>query len=245
MMKLLSLLALTVTTSALAQNIALTDFKNWELNDISKLGLKKEVLFTKMNRDLIKLGNSICSNRALVWANDFKRFNGVDAGKIFLFYTKKTGDVGQKTWWYHVAPAINESGSIWAMDAGFPGGINTPLKPKDWLKKFTGSENCKEIKANETDLVDKMFRGYVFPQKTDYGNFDCYYMVTPGGYWTPATVAMGLLGVDEDGTPIQYNRDEIDQNDVYAACVEAVTSPLGRVLGGGKKRCQEYLGYTP
>ena len=144
-----------------------------------------------------------------------------------------------------MAPVINENGSLWTMDAGFPGGINSPLPPKEWLRKFTGSTNCKEIKASETDLVDLMFRGYVFPQKTSYGNFDCYYMLTPGGYWTPATVAMGLLGVDEDGTPVQYNRDEIDLDDVYAACVEAVTGPIGRVLGGGKKRCAEYLGYSP
>ena len=66
--------------------------------------------------------------------------------------------------------------------------------------------------------------------------------MTPGGYWTPSSVAMGLLGLDENGKPVQHIRDEINQEEVYAACVEAVTGPIGRVLGGGKKRCAKYLG---
>ena len=53
---------------------------------------------------------------------------------------------------------------------------------------------------------------------------------------------MGLLGVDETGKPVRHVRDEIEKDEVYAACVEAVTGPLGRALGGGKKRCAKYLG---
>ena len=48
--------------------------------------------------------------------------------------------------------------------------------------------------------------------------------------------------MDEDGKPVHYVRDEIDNDEVYEACVEAVTSSVGRVLGGGKKRCKDYLG---
>lgn len=193
MKSMLVTLALSLTTSAFAQNLSLPDYKNYELTDIAAKGLKKEALFSKMNRDLMKLGASICSNRALVWTFDFKRFHNIDTGKIFLFYTKKTGEVGQKTWWYHVAPIINENGVIYAMDAGFPGDIRGPLAPKDWLKRFTGSTNCKEIKASETDLVERMFDGYTFPETTSYGKYDCYYKYTPAGYWTPSSVAMGLL----------------------------------------------------
>lgn len=235
-------LALSLTAGAFAQEVTLKDFNNWQMTDIATKGLKKEALFTKMNRDLIKLGASICSNRALVWAYDFKRFQNIDAGKVFLFYTKKTGDTGQKTWWYHVAPVINEKGTIYAMDAGFSGNINSPITPKEWMKKFTGSTNCKEIQAGENDLIERMFDGYVFPQTTSYGTYDCYYKITPGAYWTPGTVAQGLLGVDEDGKPVPHRDNEIDSDEVYAACVEAVTSPMGRVLGGGKKKCEKYLG---
>lgn len=235
-------LALTMTSSVLAANISLPDYKNWEMTDIAEKGLKKETLFTNMNRDLIKVGASICSNRALVWAYDFERKQGIQAGKLFMFYTKKTGDTGAKTWWYHVTPIINENGQIFTMDAGFPGDIRGPLAPKDWFKRFAGSTKCKEIQATETDLIERMFDGYVFPETTSYGKFDCYYKMTPGGYWTPSSVAMGLLGKDEEGKPVQYVRDEIDKDEVYAACVEAVTSPLGRVLGSGKKRCEKYLG---
>lgn len=237
-------LALGMASSAFAQEVVLTDFKNWKMTDIASKGYKKETLFSKMNRDLIKVGASICSNRALVWAYDFKRNQNIDAGKLFLFYTKKTGDVGQTTWWYHVTPVVNEKGVIFAMDAGFPGSIDAPLATKDWLKKFTGSTNCKEIKAGDTDLIERMFDGYVYPATTTHGNYDCYYAYTPGGFWTPSSVAKGLLGVDEDGKPVHYVRDEIDNDEVYAACVEAVTGPLGRAVGGGKKRCAKYLGLS-
>jgi hypothetical protein len=242
MKTVLMALALGMASSAFAQEVTLSDFNNWKLTDIAAKGYKKEALFSKMNRDLIKVGASICSNRALVWAYDFKRNQNIDAGKLFLFYTKKTGEVGQKTWWYHVTPIINEKGSIFAMDAGFPGSIKAPITPKEWLKKFAGSSDCKEIKSGENDLIERMFYGYVFPGTTSHGTYDCYYSMTPGGYWTPSSVAMGLLGVDENGKPVQYIRDEINQEEVYAACVEAVTGPLGRVLGGGKKRCAKYLG---
>jgi hypothetical protein len=238
----LMVLALSMGSYAFAQEVTLSDFNNWKLTDIAAKGYKKEALFSKMNRDLIKVGASICSNRALVWAYDFKRNQNIDAGKLFLFYTKKTGEVGQTTWWYHVTPIINENGSIFAMDAGFPGNIKSPITPKEWLKKFSGSSNCKEIKSGENDLIERMFYGYIFPGTTSHGTYDCYYSMTPGGYWTPSSVAMGLLGIDENGKPVQYIRDEINHEEVYAACVEAVTGPIARVLGGGKKRCAKYLG---
>jgi hypothetical protein len=241
-MKRIALAFALITSSVYAQEISLPDYNNWKLTDIATKGYKKEALFSKMNRSLIKVGASICSNRALVWAYDFKRNQNIDAGKLFLFYTKKTGEIGSKTWWYHVTPVINENGAIFAMDAGFPSSIKTPLTPTDWLHKFTGSTACKEIKANETDLIERMFAGYVFPQSTTHGTYDCYYAITPGGFWTPATVAMGLLGKDETGKPVSHVRDDIDSEEVYAACVEAVTSSVGRVFGGGKKKCKDYLG---
>jgi len=242
MNKLLLIATFALSTSLLGQEIKLPDFKNWELTEISKLGYKKETLFSQMNRDLLKLTNSICSNRALVWAYDFKRKQNIDAGKIFLFFTEETGDIGLKTWWYHVSPIINEKGIIYALDAGFPALVKKPFTVKEWLKQFAHRETCKEIKASEIDLVNRMFKGAVYPARTQYGSYDCYYILTPGGYWTPSSVAKGLLGTDETGAQVNYERDEIDKEEVFEACVEAATSPLGRALGGGKKRCEKYLG---
>ena len=242
MKPIIAALAFSLTTAAFAQEVTLKDFNNWKMTEVTTKGHTKESLFKNMNRNMIKLGASICSNRALVWAYDFKRFQNIDSGKIFLFYTKKTGDVGQTTWWYHVSPVINEKGTIYALDAGFPGGIDSPLTTGDWLKKFSGSRNCKEIQQHETDLVQRMFKGYVYPETTSYGTYDCYYKITPGAYWTPSTIAQGLLGVDHTGSPVPPRSEEIDPDEVKFACVEAVTSPVGRVLGGGRKKCSKYLG---
>ena len=130
---------------------------------------------------------------------------------------------------------------MWVMDAGFPGSINSPLSVKDWTTHFTKTGNCKEIKATETDLVEHIFKVAVYPEETSYGKYDCYYKVVPAGYWTPNSVAMNLLGRNSQGTPVSYNREEIDKDEVYAACSEAVTNPLGRFFGSGEKKCKKYL----
>jgi hypothetical protein len=176
-----------------------------------------------------------------MWVYDFKRKKNIDASKIFLFFTEKTGHQGRITWWYHVSPIINEKGNMWVMDAGFPGAINAPLSVSGWLKHFAATDNCKEIKASETDLVEHIFQAGVYPEQTSHGKFDCYYKIVPAGYWTPNSVAMNLLGRDSTGTPVSYNREEIDQDEVYSACVEATTNPIGRLFGGGKKKCKKYL----
>jgi hypothetical protein len=237
-MKLALILSL-FSSLTLAQSVPLPDY-NWSSDDIALKGITKEKLFASMDRDLVKLGNSICSNRALLWLYDFKRNYDIDGSKLFMFYTGKTGDAGAKTWWYHVTPLIAEKGTEYTMDAGFPS-IRSPLLVKDWIKKFTGSTNCKEIRANETDLIERMFRGQVFPENTQYGSYDCYYIKAPAGYWTPASVAMGLLGKTANGSPISFERLEINKNEVYAACKEAVTGPLGMALGMGARKCKKYL----
>ena len=237
-------IGLFVSTTAFAQNITLKDFKDWRITDISSLGLKKEKLFSQMNDELVKVGGSICSNRAMVWAWDFKRFYQVDAAKIFLFYTKKKAGFGEITWWYHVAPVVNEKGTLFVMDAGFPGYIERPITISEWLESFARSTRCKEIQSNETELIEKMFDGYVFPKTTSYGTHDCYYKLTPAGYWTPTSVAQGLLGVDEDGKKIDYQRQEMDIEEVFLACTEAVTSKLGWAMGAGKNKCKKYLGLS-
>jgi hypothetical protein len=76
------------------------------MTNIASQGLDKETPFSRMDRKFIKPKSSICSNRALMWANDFKQKWNLDTAKVFLFYTKKKGDVSRKTWWYHVAPGF-------------------------------------------------------------------------------------------------------------------------------------------
>jgi hypothetical protein len=227
-----------------AQEVKLIDF-NYSLSDVSKAGQNSKKLFSEMDRKLIKVGESICSNRALVWNYDFKRHYNLKTGKIFLFYTKKNGDVGLNNWWYHVAPVINEKGQLIVMDAGFPGMFREPLKISEWLERFAKTENCKEMRAHQSELIELIFSGRQFPRKTSYGMNDCYTIIVPAEYWTPSAVAKNLLGRDQEGNPIRYIRDDFDMDELYQACVEAVTSPLGRVLGSGQARCEKYLNYSP
>ena len=240
-MKFLLHLTLIFSFSAVAQDLRLRDY-NYTVSDIAQRGLTKERIYQNLNRTFVKLGSSICSNRALIWAYDMERQYRIGTAKIFLFYTEKTGEASDKTWWYHVAPLVNENGTLWVVDGGFPRFVRQPLLPNAWLQKFAGSTNCKEITANETDLVDRMFRKQTFPEQTRYGQHDCYYHIAAAPMWTPSTVAQHLTQRDSEGNAINFYRERIQTGELMQACVEASTTPIGGFLSKPKKKCREYLG---
>jgi hypothetical protein len=240
-MKLISFaLFFLLSLSASAQ--VLPDY-GYTLTDVLTRGQTKETLFSGLNRTLVKTGSSICSNRALIWTYDMKRNHNINAAKIFLFYTGKNGEIGNKKWWYHVAPVINEGGQIWVIDGGFTGFVKRPMLVSEWLTKFVDTPNCKMIQANENDMFERMFIGRMFPTYTpEHGANDCYAVITPGQFWTPATIAMNALQQDADGRPIRFERTQYDMSELLQACKEAAAGRLGTVLGGKTKKCREYLG---
>lgn len=241
-MKLLSLIVLGLLSTSVFSQTYLPDFR-FGLTDVLTRGETKETLFSKMNRTLVKTGSSICSNRALIWTYDMKRFHNIDAGKIYLFYTEINGDISGKKWWYHVAPVVNEGGQTYVVDGGFPGFVKRPMTKGEWLQKFVHTDNCKMIDARERELFELMFKGRMFPTTSPHGGYaECYTYVAPGTFWTPATVAMGVLQEDSSGRPIRFTRDQYDMDELLQACKEAAAGRLGTVLGGQKKKCKEYLG---
>lgn len=234
---ILSMALAFMAITANAKDMKLSQF-DWTMTDIASKGLNKDDLFESMDTNFIKAKKSICSNRALMWAQDFKQKNGLDTGKIFLFYTKKKSKIGSKTWWYHVTPIVNENNKVWVMDPGFPGFIDGPLSISDWADTFVDSKNCKEIKRTDADLIERMFSMQVFPQRTGHGFYDCYYMLTPHTIWTPESLGMSLTGADGDGVPVNFSRPTIDADEYYQACVEATTSKFGFAMGGNKDKCK-------
>lgn len=232
--------AILYTSLSFSSSVTLPNFK-WGLEDLAEKSVRKEVLFESMKESRVLLNDSICSNRAHVWAFDFyKKFN-IAAGKIFLFYTSSNSQIDGINWWYHTAPIVNENSKVWIMDAGFPKRFNKPLAIQEWLKEFTKEDVCKEINFSDTDLIEYMFKQHVYPQKTQHGQYNCYYMLTPGGYWTPSAIAKNLTGHDRNGSPIQFSRDEMDIDEVYTACIEASSTPWGEMFGSAKRRCSNYV----
>lgn len=225
--------------AALALLISLTSFANvdvphfnWSIEDVAQKNLSKEELFKNMDRDFINLGQSICANRAMMWLYDFKKSHDINGAKVFLFYTAKTS----KKWWYHVAPVINEKSELFVMDAGFPGFIDSPMKVDAWLSKFSKGKTCKAIGPEDTELVEAISKGTYFPEVTESGRNECYYILAPAGYWFPQSVYTQLKGLPSNIT------EELQSGDVYQACKEAVTTPIGRFLGTGKKKCKKFIG---
>ncbi|MGE3611237.1 MAG: protein-glutamine glutaminase family protein [Bacteriovoracaceae bacterium] len=244
-MKYLVLLAIVLSSNlAFSSDIDIKGF-NAKMTEISDKGLDPLKVFNSLNTDLVKTSSSICANRAHIWTYDLKRFNNVDSGKIFLFYTKKdrTG-LSEKTWWYHVAPVVSYQSEPWVVDAGFPGWVKGPLRPNKWLEHFTGSETCKEIETYDQDLLRLMFKNRVYPKETIHGVHKCYYIVVPATYWWPAYIAQNLLGEDEKGEPINFTRETYEIDELYSACLEASAGAFGQWFGTGVKKCMEYYGIT-
>jgi len=235
--KLVALGLLCGFSTSNATDLVLKNF-NWKVTDIAQRNFSKEDLYERMDVKFINRKGSICSNRAMLWGYDFKRYFQLNTAKIFLFYTEKKARASEKTWWYHVSPMVNENGELWVMDAGFPGLVDTPQTIPEWTNSFVGSENCKEIQASNTDLIERMYSEQIFPQRTQYGWNDCYYIITPHTYWTPETIAKNLLLKDYDGKPVSEDRSKIISDEYYQACIEATTSKIGYLFGGNKKKCK-------
>jgi hypothetical protein len=229
MKSLIAAFALTFSTATFA-NVEVPNF-NWSVEDIQEKKLTKEELFKNMDRDFINLGQSICANRAMMWLYDFKKSHDINGAKVFLFYTAKTS----KKWWYHVAPVINENNELFAMDAGFPGFIDSPLKIEGWISKFAEGKTCKAIRPEDTEIIEAINKGTYFPEVTESGRHDCYYILAPAGYWFPNSVYTQMKGLPSNIT------EELQTSDVYQACKEAVTTPIGRFLGTGKKKCKRFI----
>ncbi len=240
-MKLFTLLML-FSLPAVSQTITLDDFK-YPVPDIAEKNMSKELLYKEMNRTLVRIQDSICSNRAHVWSFEFKK-KEIEAPKIFLFFTRGTGTFDGNSWWYHVAPMVNEAGKLWVMDAGFPKRFGSPVSVDYWLKSFNGAESrCKEIKSADTDLVKRMFRDEVFPETTTHGKYNCYYKIAPPGYWTPSHLAQNLAGHDSNGRPVNFNRDVMDVDEVMEACIEASTTPFGWTWGTTLGKCRYFVNH--
>lgn len=239
-MKVLTSLAFLLSLSAYSGTITLSEY-NYSIGDVAEMGLNKDDLFSKMNKSLVRTKDSICSNRAHVWAYDLKKQN-IDSVKVFMFLTPKTSYFEGASWWYHVSPAINENGKLYVMDAGFPKRVKGPLLVKDWLKEFNGKDSvCKEIKTDDEALVRLMFGNSAFPETTPSGKFNCYYRITPAGYWVPSQVATNILGKNEQGSEVILVRDTFEDSEVYQACREASTSPMGYAMGRGGARCRDFI----
>jgi len=242
-MKIFLILFTIISFTALAQDMPLNDF-DWTLTDVAQKGLSKERLYSSMSKGgVVRIKDSICSNRAQVWAYDFKRSFSVNTAKVFLFFTPSTSWSEGQSWWYHVAPAINENGKLWVMDAGYPDDISNPIDMTEWLEVMIESKDvrCKEIRRSEKDLIALMYEASAFPEVTKYGNHNCYYMVVPEGYWTPNQLAQNLLEKDEDGNAINFSRGEALYDEAYQACLETSTTAFGYAMGGGKGICSSYL----
>lgn len=240
-MKYMLFVALLLPLTALAQDIFLPDY-NTHLTDVKAVGSSKERVFRQLDRNLVDVYESVCSNRAHLWTYQLAREKQITAGKIFVFYTDRSGMARTENWWYHVAPVISSEGQLWVVDGGLPGVVDSALKPDAWFKKIVNYKDCRELTTADEDLIPNMFTMTRMPKQSLAGISDCYYRVTSGPYWTPRTIALNMLQRDQDGVAVNFSREDYVENELMAACLEVSTR--GTEPGNAKKekRCRKFLG---
>jgi len=218
---------------------------NYQLTDIAQRNLSKEELFSSMLRNGVDLEHAICANKAHVWGFDFENRYQIKTGKIFMFFGASIWENASQGWMYHVAPYIVENGQEWVMEASYPSEVSEPLSVNAWLENETDgrikASQCREIFAADTDLTQYFYERYNLPEtRNGKPGAVCYFRKVPGHYWYPTSIAYHDLKKDEDGNEIDYDPKSFDTDDVYSACVEIMTSKIGRFFGGGKGHCKRY-----
>jgi hypothetical protein len=245
-MKSFFLATIVLSSSQVLASGYIPDY-DYQVTDIAHKGLTKEQLFSTMDQKMMSMKNSICANRAHVWAYDFSRKYNVKSGKIFIFFGKSIWTKeDKKGWMYHVAPYIVENGQEWIMEAGYPSEVKKPLQLKEWVENETygriSGDDCLEISDDDTDLTPYFYNRQTLPEvRNGKPGARCYIKKVPGYYWFPMNIAQHELGRDENGKPMSYDPKNYSIDDVLNACIEASSTSVGRIFGGGKGKCKKYL----
>ncbi|HXH32567.1 MAG TPA: protein-glutamine glutaminase family protein [Bacteriovoracaceae bacterium] len=233
---LLALLPVSVGISH-AQSGYIKDYK-FQVTDVASKNVSKELIFSRMERSMLDLKNSICSNRAHLWAYDMFRNYNIIPGKIFIFFGRSVWKDESQGWMYHVAPYIVENGQEFVMEASYPE-VDRPLTVNEWIENETDgrvkSQECIDISAKDTDLTEFFYERYNLPEVREEGRRGarCYIRKVPGFYWYPAGIALHELKKNAKGDEVEYSPTAFEPEEVMEACVEAAS--------GKKSKCKQHL----
>lgn len=125
-----------------------------------------------------------CTNMAHVWVyEEFKR-SGLQAQKMFLFFTKSYIRRFRFGWWFHVSPMVQvkkeHSVERVILDRRY---TSLPLDPKNWTDHFIKSgRSCREVSR---------FSDYWNYQQSE----DCYLIEATMYDWQPRDVRLKQKGI--------------------------------------------------
>lgn len=238
--------------NAQAEVSILPDYDNYEISEVTPA--QASALFASLNRDF--RSNSICANRAHVWAYDMLRNNGIKSGKAFIHFTPSGLADEDITWAYHVAPYIivNDNGvkTEMVLDAGF-GSIRGPITMSQWSKYFGKSANCVVLDPQNNPehlrLEDRSSPGLhpnnrrvngAMQYPTPAGS-TCYLRKTPMHYWMPYIVYGNDLYRSGRSEYSIYQTRDFNSAQLVQACKNGLSS--NGLIFNKRKYCREYLGF--
>lgn len=167
--------------------------KNDYISDVGSFQSAQNI-FRTMRQDT--KSKSQCYNRAHAWSWEmYNRHsaNGrrVQAGKIWLFFTRKFIREYKYKWWFHISPYVVSNGTDLIMDRKF---TNMPVETRTWTDIFiTPRTHCPEV-YRYTDYSDNQYSS------------NCYVMKTSAHYWQPFNIEKAETeGTNKRG----WNRGEI------------------------------------
>ena len=136
---------------------------------------KMERIFSRMRKE--DKSNSICGDRAQVWATDLKQQYGIESKKIWIHYTEVFNHVVNNSgkhppttlrrwgflrrvakkdieWWYHVAPVVVADGQDYVLDRKF---TDRPYTIDEWEERFGGNaERFLNVRSNRSETIQNL-----------------------------------------------------------------------------------------
>ena len=193
---------------------------------------------------------SICANRAHYWSYELSKFQHVQTGKVFIFFTAKGEANENGDWAYHVAPYVVVDGEEVVLDPAFSVFNGKPVAMDDWTQYFGKSSQCivldpahnpehLKLEINNVGSDDKTPLSENTGNARQYPSTEgtCYIRKVPMYYQWPSEV----YGVDlyRAGNLDfkKFNYQGFDGQNVLSACKQAVRWDIQ--LGHS---CSDYLG---
>ncbi len=193
---------------------------------------------------------SICGNRAQIWTYMMRKQANVQAGKVFIHFTKLGTADENKQWDYHVAPYVIVNGKEMVLDHSFDVFKGHPTPLSTWTKYFGKSEKCvvldpihnpTHLKYEHNNLSSDKETPLTFSGKgaRQYPTTEgiCYIRKVPMYYFNPMEVYAVDLYLAGDATYARYLKNDFDQSEVLQACRQAMSIQFRL-----NQSCNNYLG---
>jgi hypothetical protein len=238
----ISAFVFTASAHAQAGNAGYLADYDYQVSDLSSYGAGENLM--RYEDDYMRM-DSICANRAEMWAYKISHKKPVQLGKVFIHFTEK-GQADENTQWaYHVAPYVLVHGKEMVLDGAFERFDGMPTEMSTWTEYFGKSKHCvvldpvnnpAHLKLEQNNLPDDEVNPLTYTtgdaRQYPIDEGICYIRKVPMYYVYPFQVYGADLLLAGQKQYKDYKKTGFNDSEVENACVQA---------SGSVKSCSKWI----